>query len=178
MIKFLAILPLLALIGCASTPPLIEEPLPIVVESKPVTVTDKFPDERYIWAKQKQYIGPAPAVSPDTTLLVDIGTQNFHYYEQGNHVRSGVISSGTSGHLTPRGVYRAGMKQRNKKSGLYPKPNGGAAMHYAIQIRGDYFLHEGFLPGRPASHGCVRVWTEDAKFLFKRVKRGDKIVII
>jgi lipoprotein-anchoring transpeptidase ErfK/SrfK len=172
MIKFLAILPLLALIGCASTPP--PRTQPIAYEPKP----EPKPLPRYLFQKAHQYIGPAPTVSPDTKLLVDIGNQNFHYYENGNHIRSGVISSGTRGHPTPRGVYRAGIKDRNKKSGLYPKPNGGANMHYAIQIRGDYFLHEGYLPGHPASHGCVRVWTEDAKFLFKRVNRGDKIVVI
>ena len=32
--------------------------------------------------------------------------------------------------------------------------------------------------GRPASHGCVRLQVEDAKWLFENCKRGEVVVII
>lgn len=179
--RLLYILPAVVLFaGCASTPPPIEEPLPVLVEEeKPVTITDRWPDERYIFAKQVQPIGYVPA-PPDlaTKLIIDIGTQSWHHYKNGNHIKSGVVATGSSGTSTPRGSFRAGIKQRYKRSSLYPRPRGGAPMNYAIQVRGDIFLHEGYLPGYPASHGCIRVWTSDAKYLWKNIRRGDKIVII
>lgn len=172
MKKLLWILPLLTLIGCASTPPM-------RIDAQPIVEAKLLP--RYLFQREDQYIGPPPVVGQDVSVLIDIDNQNFHYYENGLPILSGVISSGTQGHPTPRGTYRAGMKDKNKKSSLYPVrkngTSGGANMHYAIQIAGDYFLHEGYLPGTPASHGCVRVWTEDAKFLFRKVNRGDKIVV-
>ncbi len=41
-----------------------------------------------------------------------------------------------------------------------------APMDHALNIGGDYFIHEGIVPGYPASHGCVRVFPLDARFLF------------
>jgi hypothetical protein len=179
--RLLYILPLMLLFaGCASTPPPIERPLPkIVEEEKPITPTERWPDERYIWAKQKQYVPSAPP-APDlaTKLVIDINSQSWHHFEHGNLMNSGVVSTGSSGTSTPRGHFRAGIKQRYKRSSLYPKPRGGAPMNYAIQVRGDIFLHEGYLPGYPASHGCIRVWTSDAKYLWRNIRRGDKIVVI
>jgi len=182
--KIFYLLPLLLVAGCASTPPPIEEPLLVLVEEeKPITPTERWPDERYAWAKQKQYVPPAPP-PPDlaTKLVIDINSQSWHHFEHGNLIKSGVVSTGFSGTSTPRGYFRAGIKQRYKRSSLYPVrkngTRGGAPMNYAIQVRGDIFLHEGYLPGYPASHGCIRVWTSDAKYLWKNIGRGDKIVVI
>jgi hypothetical protein len=174
--KLLIILPLLFLASCASRPPVIEKP---VVEQKPIQTNKYFPDDRYMFARSKQYIPPAPP-APDlaTKLVIDINSQSWHHFEHGNLMKSGVVSTGSSGYSTPRGYFRAGLKQRYKRSSLYPKPRGGAPMNYAIQVRGDIFLHEGYLPGYPASHGCIRVWTSDAKYLWRNIRKGDKIVVI
>lgn len=177
--KLLAILWAGLMVGCASTPPPIEYTAPVstasayVVEDKPL----KEKTERELFEKEPQYVGPAPIASEDTKLLVDLASQNFHYYENGEVVRSGPITSGRPGFPTDTGVFYAGFKDKNKKSSLYPKPNGGSPMRYAIQVTGDIFLHEGYMPNYPASHGCIRLWHDDAKFLFKKVKTGDRIVV-
>jgi lipoprotein-anchoring transpeptidase ErfK/SrfK len=53
-----------------------------------------------------------------------------------------------------------------------------AWMPYAIQFYGHYFLHEGWLPGYPDSHGCVRVGEQDARFLFERLRIGDPVLVV
>jgi lipoprotein-anchoring transpeptidase ErfK/SrfK len=41
-----------------------------------------------------------------------------------------------------------------------------APMHYALHIGNGYFIHEGIVPGYPASHGCIRVFPLHARFIF------------
>lgn len=44
---------------------------------------------------------------------------------------------------------------------------GGAVMPYCMFFHGGYALHGSFnVPGYNASHGCVRLFTEDARWLF------------
>lgn len=174
--KLLAILLAGLMVGCASTPPPRQEVF--IPQPERSITTERWPDGKYIFAPTKQYVGPAPLVSEDVDLLIDVANQSFHYYEDGRAVFSGPVSTGKYGNETPKGVFYAGIKSLNKRSSLYPKPNGGAPMHYAIQVDGDIFLHEGYLPGHPASHGCIRVWTVDAQKLYKRIQRNDRIVVI
>ena len=39
-------------------------------------------------------------------------------------------------------------------------------MDHALHIGRDYYIHEGIVPGYPASHGCIRMFPLDARFLF------------
>lgn len=52
------------------------------------------------------------------------------------------------------------------RSSVYPKPHGGAPMPYCMHFFKGYALHgSNNVPGRNASHGCVRLFTEDARWL-------------
>ncbi len=51
------------------------------------------------------------------------------------------------------------------RSGTYPKPHGGARMPYCSFFHRGYAVHAGRLPGRPDSHGCVRTFKKDARWL-------------
>jgi lipoprotein-anchoring transpeptidase ErfK/SrfK len=70
-------------------------------------------------------------------------------------------------------------KDADKRSGSYtnyfeqPTP-----MPYALQFYGPYYVHEGWIAGRPESHGCVRLHYEDAKFVFERIRVGDKVAVV
>jgi lipoprotein-anchoring transpeptidase ErfK/SrfK len=114
----------------------------------------------------------------ERTLRIELQKQRFSYFEDGRLVRSGEISAGTPEHPTPTGDFRVLSKERNKVSRSYtnyfdmPTP-----MPYSLQFHGPYFIHEGWIPGRPDSHGCVRLHYEDARFLFERMKRGDAVQI-
>lgn len=39
-------------------------------------------------------------------------------------------------------------------------------MPYSLQSSGPHFVHEGWVPAYPDSHGCVRLRYEDARLLF------------
>ncbi len=52
------------------------------------------------------------------------------------------------------------------RSSKYPRPNGGARMPYCMHFYKGYALHGSTsVPGHHASHGCVRMFIEDAKWL-------------
>lgn len=97
------------------------------------------------------------------------------YDEQGQLVRWGAASGGKnycpdtgSGCLTVRGsnfhIYRkAGA---HCKSSKYPLGKGGAPMPYCMFFYRGYAFHgSSYVPGYHASHGCVRIFTEDARWL-------------
>jgi lipoprotein-anchoring transpeptidase ErfK/SrfK len=112
-------------------------------------------------------------------LTINIGSQRFVYTEGETVVRTGPISSCKAGFETPAGEFSVLSKQKDKVSYRYTNQLGMSAwMPYSIQFTGHYFLHEGWLPGHPDSHGCVRVGEQDARFLFERMKIGDRIVVV
>lgn len=65
------------------------------------------------------------------------------------------------------------------KSSKFPLPYGGAPMPYAMHFYKGYALHGGFLPGRNDSHGCVRLFVEDARWLNQEfAKQGTKVIVM
>lgn len=112
-------------------------------------------------------------------LIIELASQSFIYSEQGTAVRLGPISSGRTGYRTPTGRFSVLSKDRDKVSSRYRNQLGWPAwMPYSIQFSGHYFLHEGWLPGYPDSHGCVRVPEADAAYLFARLRIGDPIWVL
>ncbi|QIK37925.1 L,D-transpeptidase [Caldichromatium japonicum] len=121
---------------------------------------------------------PGPSGIKQRQLVISLAQQRFVYREDGTLVRSGPVSSGAPGHSTPKGRFRVLSKDPEKVSSRYTNQLGMPAwMPYAIQFHGHYFLHEGWLPGHPDSHGCVRLHEADARFLFERLQPGDPILI-
>ncbi len=99
--------------------------------------------------------------------------QYFGAYERGELLFWGPISSGKKGYETPTGTFRARWKSKNYFSKKYKAP-----MPYAVNFSSEgLFFHEQALPGKPSSHGCIRLLKIDAKKLFYWIKKGDKIII-
>jgi len=184
---------LLLLVGCASQP---YPPLPSEASTAEIDKTGADPaavgindaeaqvSETPAEAPVPQEVSPPP---PDPAALpaaekrqldIRLATQRFNYFEDDRLVWTGPISAGTPEHPTPKGSYQVQSKNINKRSGSYtnyfdqPTP-----MPYSLQFRGPYFVHEGYVTGRPESHGCVRLRHEDAKFVYARMKVGDRIVV-
>jgi hypothetical protein len=111
-------------------------------------------------------------------IEVDLTNQKIYAIENGRLIFSGNISSGKYGHRTPRGNFKVIERDRYHVSNQYPKPNGGAKMHYMLRLT-DYgiAIHQGPLPGYPASHGCIRVTKRTAKKLWRWAKLGTKVKI-
>lgn len=75
-------------------------------------------------------------------------------------------------------VYRKG--GADCKSKKFPIGKGGAKMPYCMFYKGGYALHGSYkVPGYNASHGCVRVPVDDARWLYQNfVTIGETSVII
>lgn len=109
------------------------------------------------------------------------------YDAQGNFVRSGHGSGGRHycpdirrGCRTPSGTYHIFSKAGpGFRSSRYPLPGGGAPMPYAMFFSKYYAIHgSNDVPGYNASHGCVRVYTSDAKWLNQNFLDNGSTVII
>jgi hypothetical protein len=70
---------------------------------------------------------------------------------------------------TPPGrftIYR--MQGAGCVSKKFPLGKGGARMPYCMFYRGGYAIHGSYeVPGHHASHGCVRIFVEDAAWLYR-----------
>lgn len=96
------------------------------------------------------------------------------YDADGNLVRWGPISSGRDkcsdsnrSCRTLAGIFRVFSKENEKcVSDVFPIGKGGAKMPYCMYFHKGFALHgSDDLPGVRASHGCVRIFTIDAKWL-------------
>ena len=62
-----------------------------------------------------------------------------------------------------------------------PQPRGtifrGAAMPYFLRIHGGVGMHAGYLPGYPASHGCIRLPEKMALQFFQNAAVGTPVEI-
>ena len=111
-------------------------------------------------------------------IKIDLSKQKLYAIENGNIVFSGDISSGKKGHRTPRGTFKILDKERFHISNKYPEPNGGAKMPYMHRLTNSGLaIHQGYLPGYPASHGCIRVRKTTAKKLWRWSREGIKVKI-
>ncbi len=110
------------------------------------------------------------------SIDIDLSKQRLYAKEDGRIVFSGAISSGKSGHRTPTGTFRVLEKDRFHISNKYPEPKGGAKMPYMHRLtKGGIAVHQGYLPGYPASHGCIRVSHATAKRLWNWSHTGIKV---
>jgi hypothetical protein len=118
----------------------------------------------------------APHLAPDGPMVMVVGLKRQQAYVYRNGVRIGVstISTGKKGHETPTGVFTILQKNKDHRSNLY----NDAPMPYMQRLTWDGIaLHAGNLPGKPASHGCVRLPMAFAKALFAETEKGMTVVI-
>jgi hypothetical protein len=70
---------------------------------------------------------------------------------------------------------------QNVEAGKDPRPRGtifrGAAMPYFLRIHGGIGMHARYLPGYPASHGCIRLPEKMAVQFFKNAVVGIPVEI-
>ena len=96
------------------------------------------------------------------------------YDAQGQLVKWGPIASGrdkcpdsNNACRTLTGIFRVFSKEDSHcKSDIFPIGKGGAKMPYCMYFHKGFALHgSDDMPGFRASHGCVRLFTRDAKWL-------------
>ena len=133
-------------------------------------------------------------------MEIDLQEQMAYLLQNGRPVLASPISTGRYGHLTKTGSFTVLEKERTYYSSMYGKivhargntvvadadaemqvPRGGkfipAPMHYFMRFHGADGMHAGYLPGYPASHGCVRMPEQYAIAFFNAVQVGTPVTV-
>lgn len=119
-------------------------------------------------------LGRDPDSEPDTLVTVDLSSQRAWVTKRGQIVNHTMISTGREGYGTPAGRYVVTDKHRSHVSTLYH-----VEMPWFMRLNcGAIGLHSGYVTGRPASHGCIRLPYEKAKEFFQQVGVGDEVQIV
>lgn len=136
------------------------------------------------------------------SIVVDLGQQEAYLYRGKYRTASSRISSGREGHRTPIGRFDVIRKDIDHRSSLYgnyvdndserlvkanvdvrkdSKPPHshfvGAAMPFFVEFSPGYGLHQGYLPGVPASHGCIRMPYWKARQFFEAARIGTAVTV-
>jgi lipoprotein-anchoring transpeptidase ErfK/SrfK len=136
------------------------------------------------------------------SVVVYLKEQRAYFYKGDQMVGVSQVSAGREGHNTPSGNYKVIQKDLDHASNLYgdyvdatgnivqkdveagkdPKPPGaifkGAPMPFFMRITGGVGMHKGYLPGYPASHGCIRMPGKMAEIFFNNVQVGTPVQIV
>ena len=114
--------------------------------------------------------GAADAVAAKLVAQVNLSTQTMTVKRDGRVIHRWPVSSGRKGYRTPTGTYsvkRMHTMWHSRKYNMSPMP-------YSIFFRGGYAVHgSNYVKqlGRPASHGCIRLHTSNAKRLFQLTRQ-------
>ena len=144
--------------------------------------------------------GNSAAGSP--RIAIKLHEQKAYFYRGEQLVGISILSTGREGFGTPSGSFKIQQKDRDHVSSRFgdyvdaktgdvvkkdidhnkdPMPKGakydGAKMPYFMRVSGGIGMHEGFLPGYPASHGCIRMPGFMAEAFFNHVEVGTPVSI-
>lgn len=119
-------------------------------------------------------------------LLVEIETQHVYIYKYNKLIKTMVCSSGMSGYDTPEGKFKVTDRGKYFYSDKYQE---GA--YYWVRFYKSYLFHsvpydkngnmiesEADKLGQPASHGCIRLSNEDAKWIYENIPRNISRVLV
>ncbi|HME88586.1 MAG TPA: L,D-transpeptidase family protein [Chthoniobacterales bacterium] len=134
------------------------------------------------------------------SVKISLREQRAYFYKSGMLVGISQLSTGREGLNTPTGTFSIIQKDKDHVSTKYgdfvdssgnvvkpnvavgdPKPPGthfkGAPMPYFMRIVDGVGMHAGYLPGYPASHGCIRMPEFMAENFFRAVSTGTPVTI-
>lgn len=136
-----------------------------------------------------------------SSIVISLRAQEAYLYRGKVLVASSRISSGREGYRTPTGRFRVIRKDIDHASSIYGdyvdasgevvkanvdrrrhrKPRGaryvGAPMPFYLEFTPSYGLHQGYLPGEPASHGCIRLPFWKARQFYQIARIGTPVLV-
>jgi hypothetical protein len=130
-------------------------------------------------ARPRHAAKPAEAVAPRVAgppimAIVSLKDQHITIYDADGWVLRAPVSTGQKGRETPAGVFSVIQKEAEHYSNLY---DDAFMPHMQRLTWSGIALHGGPLPGRPASHGCIRMPYGFAERLFDKTRLGMRVII-
>jgi hypothetical protein len=143
----------------------------------------------------------ADEIQGNPSVVISLGEQMVYLFKNSYLVGGSPISSGAEGYNTLPGRYRILEKDIDHKSSIYgdyedfagnvirqnidnrkdPRPPGtrfeGAKMYYFMRVYRGVGMHQGYLPGYAASHGCIRLPGHMAEKFYHEVRVGTPVDI-
>jgi hypothetical protein len=140
-----------------------------------------------------------PAGSP--RVVISLEEQRVGLFKAGQLVGLSPISSGKEGNDTRPGVFKVTEKDEDHRSSWYgafvdefgnvvmedvdvrkdtPPPGTkfmGASMNWFLRFNGAIGMHQGYLPGYPASHGCIRLPEKMAALFYEATPHGATVEV-
>lgn len=141
-------------------------------------------NENYIQAGQELLITSSPIIAPTPNqngkqIITILSKQTVYAYENGQLVKSFIISSGVPSFPTVTGNYRIETK--------YEKDDMSGPGYYIEDVPWVMYFHLGYSFhgttwhdnfGTPMSHGCLNMTVDDAKWLFDWSTIGTNVQVI
>jgi lipoprotein-anchoring transpeptidase ErfK/SrfK len=141
------------------------------------------------------------ALASQSWVIINLSEQRAYLVERGRVTLISPIASGKPGWSTPTGNFSILRKDIDHRSGSFGSvvnaagrvlnsnatpatrvPAGGhfrpAPMPYYMEFSPGIGMHAGYLPGYPASHGCVRMPRDLAARLFEQVQIGTPVTVV
>jgi len=144
----------------------------------------------------------AKATAQNSTVEISLKEQRGLLLVDGGIAMDFPVATGKASHPTPQGSYKILEKKKDHKSNLYGRivsgegqtvvsdadtrshavPEGGrfvgAPMPYWMRLTPTGVgMHVGYVPGRPASHGCIRLKRDVAVQLFEILDLGSRVAV-
>jgi lipoprotein-anchoring transpeptidase ErfK/SrfK len=144
----------------------------------------------------------ALATKDNSTVEISLKDQRGLLLVDGAIAMDFPVATGKASHPTPKGSYKIIEKKKDHKSNLYGRmvsgegqtvvsdadtrahsvPEGGrfvgAPMPYWMRLTTTGVgMHVGYVPGRPASHGCIRLKKDVAVELFDILDLGSPVTV-
>src|SRR5882757_6329753 len=114
------------------------------------------------------------SASEPLMAIVSLRNQRITIYDAEGWILRAPVSSGSKGRETPAGIFSVIQKVEEHYSNLYDD----AFMPHMQRITwSGIALHGGVLPGRPASHGCIRLPFDFAAQLFDATTMGIRVIV-
>lgn len=144
----------------------------------------------------------AQATAENSMVKISVAEQRGFLIVHGGVAMDFPVATGKSSHPTPPGSYKILEKKKDHASNLYGRivsstgetidsdadtrtdtvPEGGsfvgASMPYWMRMTPTGVgMHVGYVPGRPASHGCIRLKRDVAIELFSILELGSPVTV-
>lgn len=149
-------------LGCCAT-----------VAISPASATGRPADARQ--SKDKPAVTKVRSSAPSPRMaVISLGDQHIEIFEADGRSERSRVSTGKSGHSTPTGVFSVLQRRRYHESNIY----SNAPMPFMQRLTwSGIALHQGYVPGYRASHGCIRLPGAFASRLWGKGYIGMRVIV-